>query len=97
MRLFILLLLSGISFISRAQQTLHLHITGENKAPVAASILVKATGNVITADSMGQATIHFPSNGEYSLVVTAAAYEEKEIKLTVPRSSDTLEIELESS
>jgi outer membrane receptor for ferrienterochelin and colicins len=64
---------------------------------VRASILVKATGNGITADSMGQATIHFPSNGEYSLVVTAAAYEEKEIKLTVPRSSDTLEIELESS
>jgi outer membrane receptor for ferrienterochelin and colicins len=97
MRLFILLLLSGFSYITRAQQTLHVQIKSEDKSPVPASILIKGTGNGYTADSMGHLMIPFPANGEYILVITAAAYEEKQIKLTIPRSSDTLEIELESS
>jgi iron complex outermembrane receptor protein/outer membrane receptor for ferrienterochelin and colicins len=97
MRLFILFLLSGISFLSKAQQTLHIQITSEDKSPVPASIAIKGTGNGYTADSMGHLIIPFPANGEYVLMITAAAYQEKEIKLTIPRSSDTLEIVMESS
>lgn len=98
MRLIILLLLSGISFISKAQQTVHIKITGgENKTPVAASILVKGTTKGYSADTTGIVSVSFPANGDYTLVTTAVGYEEKETKITIPHISGTLEIELESS
>ncbi len=97
MRLFITLLLAAISFLSKAQQTLHIKITGgENKTPIAASILLKGTGKGYSADTSGIASVSFPSNGEYTLVATAVGYEGKETKITIPYTSDTLEIELES-
>ncbi len=98
MRLFIVLLLTGISFISKAQQTLFITVTGgENKTRIAASILLKGTTQGYSADSTGTAPVSFPSNGNYTLVTSAVGYEEKETKITIPYTSDTLEIELESS
>jgi outer membrane receptor for ferrienterochelin and colicins len=98
MRLFILFLLSGISVLGNAQQSVHIKITGgEDKTPVAASILVKGTTRGYSADSTGSVTVLFPANGAYKLVVTAIGYAEKETKITIPYASDTLEIELESS
>src|SRR6476620_1455413 len=96
MRLFILFLLSGFSLTSKAQQRLLIQVIGEDKAPVTASIILKGTGNGYTADSLGKASITFPANGEYDIVITAAAYEKKEIKITIPHSSDILLVELES-
>lgn len=99
MRLFILLLLlPAISFTSKAQQTLHIKVTGgENQTPVAASILLKGTTKGYAADTTGTATIPFASNGNYILIISAVGYQEKETKLTVPYRSDTLETALESS
>jgi iron complex outermembrane receptor protein/outer membrane receptor for ferrienterochelin and colicins len=98
MRLIILLLLTGISFISNAQQKLHLKIVErETKIPVPASIILKSTPKGYSADSNGAALILFAANGDYTLVVSAAGYEEKETNIRIPYSSDTLEIELEST
>ncbi len=98
MRLFIILLLSGISIYSYAQQTLHIKVTGgENKTPIAASITIKGTTQGYSADALGTASISFPANGNYTLVASAIGYEEKETKITIPYTSDTLEVELESS
>lgn len=96
MRLFIILLLSGISFSSQAQQTLHIKVTGgENKTLISASILIKGTTQGYSADTTGIASISFATNGNYTLVASAVGYEEKETKITIPYTSDTLEIELE--
>ena len=98
MRLVIIILLSGISFISKAQQALYIKIAdGENKTPIIASILLKSTTKGYSTDSTGVASLFFPANGNYTLKTTAIGYEEKETRITIPRTSDTLEIELESS
>jgi outer membrane receptor for ferrienterochelin and colicins len=96
MRLIILLLLTCTSFNSIAQRKLCIKITGrENKAPVTASILLKGTSEGYSADSNGIAFIPFTANGDYTLVLSAIGYSEKETKVSIPYSSDTLEIELE--
>jgi outer membrane receptor for ferrienterochelin and colicins len=96
MRLLIISLLTGISFISKAQQTLFIKVTGgENKAPIAASILLKGTNKGYSADSAGIASVSFPSSGSYTLITSAVGYEEKETKITIPYPSDTFEIKLE--
>ncbi len=97
MRLFITLLLSGISFYSQAQQTLYIKVTGgENKTPISASILIKGTTQGYSADTSGRTSISFTANGNFTLVTSAVGYEEKETRVTIPYTSDTLEIELES-
>lgn len=97
MRLLVILLLSAIGIYSQAQQTLHIKVTGgENKTPIPASILIKGTTQGSSADTTGIATISFAANGNYTLVTSAVGHEEKETKVTIPYSSDTLEIELES-
>jgi outer membrane receptor for ferrienterochelin and colicins len=95
MRLIILLLLTAISFISIAQQKLCVKITGENKIPVSASILLEGTSKGYSSDSNGIALIPFTANGDYALVTSAIGYSKKETKVSIPYSSDTLEIELE--
>jgi iron complex outermembrane receptor protein/outer membrane receptor for ferrienterochelin and colicins len=98
MRLFIIFILTGISIISKAQQTLFIKVTGgENKTPLAASILLKGTTKGYAADSNGTVTISFPVNGDYTLITSAVGYEEKQMKITIPHNLDSLEIELESS
>lgn len=98
MRLIITLLLSGITMCSQAQQTLYIKVAGgESKSPVASSILIKGTTKDYTTDSSGRAIVSFPANGVYTLVSSAPGNEEKEIKITIPYTSDTLEIELESN
>ncbi len=98
MRLFTTLLLTGIGFLSQAQQTLYIKVTeGENKTPVAASILRKGTTQGYSADTTGMASVFFPANGDHVLLITAVGYEEKEIKVNIPSASDTLKIELENS
>ncbi|MDB5192074.1 MAG: TonB-dependent receptor [Segetibacter sp.] len=97
MRLLVILLLSGISIYSEAQQTLHIKITGgENKAPLSASIIIKGITGGYLADTTGTTSISFTANGSYTLVTSAVGYEEKETKITIPYASDRLEIELES-
>lgn len=79
-----------------AQQSVKIKVTGgENKIPVAASIVIKETGKGVTADTLGAATINFSANGNYTLVVTAVDFEEKIIKITIPYTQEMLEIELE--
>lgn len=98
MRLLIIILLSGISVLSNAQQTLLIKITGgENKTPVAASIIIKGTIKGYSADSTGKFSVSFPANGKYTLLVSAVGYEEEETKILIPYTSDILEIDLESS
>ncbi|HTM91960.1 MAG TPA: TonB-dependent receptor, partial [Flavisolibacter sp.] len=98
MRLFILFVLTGISFFSKAQQTISIKVVSEDdKAPLAASIVFKGTKNGYSTGSTGTTPITFPANGSYTLITSALGYEEKEIKVTIPYSSDTLEIELERS
>lgn len=98
MRLFIIILLFGISYLSNAQQSVHIKITGgENRTPVSASIIFKDTTKGYSADSTGRVSIPFSANGTYTLQVSAVGYEERQTKITIPYPSDTLEIELESS
>ena len=98
MRLFIILLLTGIDLTSTAQQKLFIKITSaENKTPVAANILIKGTKGGYSADSTGIAPVSFSAGGNYTVVISAVGYEQKEVKLTIPHTSDTLEIDLESS
>ncbi|MEO6732907.1 MAG: TonB-dependent receptor [Ferruginibacter sp.] len=98
MRLFIILLLSGIAIDSMAQQTLHIRVTdGEKKTPLSASIIIRGTTQGYTVDTTGTAAISFAANGSYTLTISAVGYEEKETTLTIPTSSNTLEIELESA
>ncbi len=92
-----MLLVSGISFYSQAQQTLHIRVKGGKlKTPIAASILIKGTTKGYSSDSTGIASVAFKTNGNYTLVTSGVGYEEKETKIAIPYSSDTLEIELES-
>lgn len=98
MRLFIILLLAGFTMGSQAQQTLLIKVTaGENKTPLAASILIKGTGKGYAADTSGIASILFPDNGSYTLLTSAVGREEKETRITIPYTSDTLPIELEGA
>jgi len=98
MRLFIIIFLSVTSFVSKAQQTLSIKVAGgENRTPVSASVLIKGTTKGYSTDSTGKTSISFVANGHYTLIISAVGFEEKETKLTIPYSSDTLEIELEST
>ena len=98
MRLFIIILLSATSLFGKAQQTLYIKVTGgENKTPVSATVLIKGTTNGYSTDSTGITSISFVTNGNYTLITSATGYEEKETKLAIPYSADTLEVELESS
>ncbi len=98
MRLFIILLLTCIGIGSHSQQTLFIKVTaGENKMPVAATILIKGTTKGYSAGTSGIASILFSTNGTYTLITSAVGHEETQTKLTVPYSSDTLEIELEGA
>lgn len=97
MRLLILFLLTGICFFSEAQQTIAIKVTSEEaKAPLAASILFKGATNGYSTDSTGTTYVPFPTNGSYTLIISALGHEEKEIKIAVPYSHDTLYIQLES-
>ena len=98
MRLLILLAFIIPGYTSIAQQKLNFSITGgENKNAVTATIFIKGAGTYYSTDSTGSASISFPSNGNYVLMITAVDHEEKELKIFIPHSSDTLYIELESS
>lgn len=86
-----------LSLYSEAQQILHTKVTGrESKAPVPASLFIKGITGGYSADTIGHVSISFRTNGTYTLVATATGYEEKEVQVTIPHSSDTLEIELET-
>src|SRR6187397_2595357 len=98
MRLLILLSFIISSYTSIAQQKLNIRITGgENNNAVTATIFIKGIGKYHSSDSTGHASISFPSNGNYVLTITAIDHEEKELKISIPYSSDTLFIELEGS
>jgi iron complex outermembrane receptor protein/outer membrane receptor for ferrienterochelin and colicins len=98
MRLLIIFLLSGVSVLSEAQQTILIKVTGgEDETPVAASILLKGTTKAYFTDSTGTTLISFSVNDHYTLITSAIGYEEKEIKINIPYTSDTLKIKLESS
>ncbi len=98
MRLFIILLLSASSFLSQAQQTLKIKVTGgEDKMPISASIVLKGTTKGYFTDTLGTTTISFPVNGSYTLLISAVGQEGKEEKISIPYNSDILEIALESS
>ena len=100
MRLLNLLLLALLSFATNGQQSVYIKITGgENKRAVAASILLKNGhyNNGVTTDSNGVARVAFPTNALYIITVSAVGYEEKQIRLTIPASTDSLQINLENA
>lgn len=97
MRLLILLLLFGIGNSNQAQQKLFIKVTGENKIPIAANILIKGTAKGYSTDTSGFIPITFSSNGNTVLLVSSAGYLEREMKLSIPYLFDTLRIELTSA
>lgn len=98
MRLFIILILTGIGFTIKAQQTVLVKLTSEgNRIPIAANIIIKGTTRGYHTDSAGKAPVSFSANGNYILITSAIGYREKETVITIPYTADSLEIELESS
>lgn len=97
MRLLIILLFS-ISITSKAQQTILIRVKGEgSKTGIAATIMIKENSKGYSTDTLGNVSIPFSANGNYTLATTAVGYEGKNTKITIPYKSDTLEIELERS
>ena len=98
MRVFLITLLFSIHFIAEAQQKLHIRVaSSKNNAPLAASILIRDTKTGFSSDTTGAVSISFPSNRNYTLVITAVGHDEKETSLRIPYPSDTLRITLEST
>src|SRR5690349_16182570 len=98
MRQLIIILFMAISLLSKAQQNIVIKLTNkDDKTPIIASILIKGINKGYSTDSNGIESISFPASGNYTLVTTAVGYEEKETKITIPYSSDTLAIEMEIS
>lgn len=98
MRLTIILLLFSISICCQAQQTLLVKVAGEESKPlISASILIKGTNKGYSTNALGIASISFLDNTIYILIVSAVGYEEKEIKVTIPYTLDTLKIEMEAA
>ncbi|HEX8460644.1 MAG TPA: TonB-dependent receptor, partial [Segetibacter sp.] len=92
--IFLLLFLTNYCF---AQQTLTLKITaGDTKKPIAASLLIKGANNGYSADTTGIVSILFKANGNYILVASAIGFAQKEIQVSIPSTSDTLLVELQS-
>jgi len=80
-----------------AQQVVTIKLSNaENKEPVYGNISIKGTSNGHSTDTLGRASIEFPSNGDYILIVSAVGYESQEVKIVIPHHSDTLEIILNS-
>ena len=93
MRVFLITLLFSIHFIAEAQQKLHIRVaSSKNNAPLAASILIRDTKTGFSSDTTGAVSISFPSNRNYTLVITAVGHDEKETSLRIPYPSDTLRI-----
>ncbi|HEV8283596.1 MAG TPA: TonB-dependent receptor [Chitinophagaceae bacterium] len=95
--LIILILLFGPVFC-QAQQSVTIKVTGgENKIPVIASVLIKETNKGFSTDTSGIGVHRFLANGNYTLIVSAIGYEEKHIQISIPYSTDTLQIHLETT
>jgi iron complex outermembrane receptor protein/outer membrane receptor for ferrienterochelin and colicins len=96
MRLFIILFLAMICTAGNAQQTVSIYITAEeNNTPVEATILIKGNKSGSQSDSTGKGSISFPGNGKYTLIISAIGYEEKQMNITIPYSSETFIVQLE--
>ncbi len=94
MRLFITLALLCSCIYGYAQQKLSIKLSSKENIALPGSILIQETGKIFLTDSSGVATIDLPADGNYILKITAAGYEEKETKITIPYSGPVLEIEL---
>lgn len=98
MRLLIILLFTGISYLSKAQYTLPISVTGnEDKNPILSNLVIKGTTQGHSTDTLGFVSITFQTYGAYTLIATAIGYQEREIKIVVPYITDTLKIELEKN
>lgn len=87
----------GIGFLAGAQQTVRIKLAGgENNAAVSGTVLLKGRKTGYTTDTLGVATVAFPSNGTYILLISAAGYQPQETTLAIPYNGDTLVIELKS-
>ncbi|HUR12520.1 MAG TPA: TonB-dependent receptor [Flavitalea sp.] len=96
MRGLLLLLFLPIVYISHAQQNLTIKvISDDNKIPVRATIGIKGTIAGYTSDSTGFILISFPAPGNYTLLLSSIGYRAKEVPVSIPHPSDTLEIELQ--
>src|SRR5688572_17943790 len=83
---------SGLS-----QQIVKIKVAGgEDKTPVAASIVIQETGKGIATDSTGTGVVNFPANGNYTLVISAVGYTATTNKVTIPYPGDIIEIVLEA-
>ena len=77
MRLLIILLFS-ISITSKAQQTILIRVKGEgSKTGIAATIMIKENSKGYSTDTLGNVSIPFSANGNYTLAMTAVGYEGK--------------------
>jgi hypothetical protein len=89
MKNILLIILSLISFLGKAQQTLLIKLKDKKTDfPVASTI--KVDNKSFFSDSSGIAVLKFPGNGNFNLHVTAIGYEENRLSVTIPYSPDTL-------
>jgi outer membrane receptor for ferrienterochelin and colicins len=96
MRLYFILLLSGLCVKSMAQQKLIIKvISKENKNPLSATLSVKETHAGIAADSSGIITLDFIDTGSYTIITSAISHKETRTRISIPYHTDTLKIEME--
>src|SRR5690606_18421962 len=82
----------------QAQQTVIVQVNdADNKAPVSASISIKGSTSGFISDSSGKASVIFPTNGNFTLIVSAFGFEEKSERIIIPFNEEIFEIELEHS
>jgi len=96
MRLYIFLFVFILPVMVLAQNRLIIKaMDADTRMPIAATVIVVQTKKGISTDSLGIGEMSFLDKGNFTLMVTAVEYIKKEIKISVPYISDTLEIQLE--
>lgn len=96
MRVYISLLLLCGSMLCRAQQSVTIEVkNAENERPVSATVLVKGKGESSITVSNGRASIYFPANGNYTLMVTAIGFQQVEKIISIPYQLPVFEIQLQ--
>lgn len=96
--LLVLVMAIYISNTSNAQMELVVKTrNAASKSPILATLIIKTTKKVFLTDSLGIAKIIFPYADNFLLQTSSIGYEENEITIAIPYSSDTLIIEMEIS
>ena len=72
-------------------------VHAETKIPLnAATIRIQSINRSVTADSTGMASFQNLPAGKFKMIVSYVGFAEKTVAVTIPFSSDVLEVELEA-